>query len=118
MEPSSETSLHVSRNGDLVHRMWLQTTLPKLDGATGGGKGFGYGYCDEVGHALVENVELEIGGQRVDKHYSEWLSLWQQLSQRTEHSTGYNTMNGNVATTAPRGATNGADKAGANTTTS
>jgi len=105
----------ISRNGDLVHRMWLQTTLPKLDGANDGTNGYGYGYCDEVGHALVENVELEIGGQRVDKHYSEWLSLWQQLSQRTEHSSGYDTMIGNVATTAPRGVTTGLANSGENT---
>ena len=38
----------ISRNGDLVHRMWLQATLPNV--------GADNGYCDEVGHALINNV--------------------------------------------------------------
>ena len=92
----------ISRNGDLVHRMWLQATLPNV--------GADNGYCDEVGHALINNVELEIGGQRVDKHYAAWLNIWQQLTQRPEQATGYNTMIGNVAGTCP---VNGANAAGA-----
>jgi hypothetical protein len=26
-----------------------------------------------VGHRLLKSVELEIGGQRIDKHYADWL---------------------------------------------
>ena len=54
-------------------------------------------------------VKLE--GQRVDKHYTAWLNIWQQLTQRPEQATGYNTMTvGNVAGTCP---VNGANAAGA-----
>jgi hypothetical protein len=42
----------VSRNGDLVHRMWLQASC-----TAGNGKHVN-------GNALVDNVELEIGGQK------------------------------------------------------
>ena len=37
-------------------------------------------WTDEVGNALVEEAELEIGGQRIDKHFSEWLSIWSELN--------------------------------------
>ena len=90
----------ISRNGDLVHRMWLQSTLPNV--------GTDNGYCDEVGHALINNVELEIGGQRVDKHYAAWLNIWQQLTQRPEQASGYNTMIGNVGGTCPLNGSNAA----------
>ena len=32
------------------------------------------------GQRLLKTVELEIGGQRIDKHYSEWLYIWNELS--------------------------------------
>jgi len=83
----------ISRNGDLVHRMWLVATLPGLAEKSG--------WVDEVGHFLVKNVELEIGGQKIDKHYGEWLSVWNHLSTSRNHESGYDEMIGNVSTTAP-----------------
>ena len=41
--------------------MYLQVSLPawtSYDSTTGG-------WCDWVGHALIKNVEVEIGGQRI-----------------------------------------------------
>ena len=83
----------ISRNGDLVHRMWLLATLPALDA--------NHGWVDEVGHFLVKNVELEIGGQKIDKHYGEWLSVWNQLSTSRNHELGYDEMIGNITATTP-----------------
>jgi len=73
----------VSRNGDLVHRMWVEATV---DVATNPGT--------NVGHMLLNEVELEIGGQRVDKHYADWLQVWSELTVTSAHQNGYNTMVG------------------------
>jgi len=72
----------VSRNGDLVHRMWLQATLAAS------------GTYHVNGNALVDNVELEVGGQRVDKQYGDWMEAWSQLSTSEEHRSGLNSMLG------------------------
>ena len=32
------------------------------------------------GHSLIDEVEVEIGGQCIDKHYGEWLEIWSQLT--------------------------------------
>ena len=66
----------ISRNGDLVTNMYLEVELPAL-GNLGGEQTF---YTDEVGNALIEEVKLEIGGQEIDKHFSEWLSIWSELN--------------------------------------
>ena len=50
----------VSRNGDLVTNMVLECELPVLDGSAN--------WHAYVGHRLVEQVSLEIGGQKIDKH--------------------------------------------------
>ena len=34
-------------------------------------------------HTLVDYVELEIGGQRIDKHYGHWMEVWSELTEQT-----------------------------------
>ena len=68
----NRVSCTVSRNGDLVHKVYLEVdvkkvSLPVLPEA-------------HLGHALVKEVEVEIGGQKIDKHYSSWLQVWNELS--------------------------------------
>ena len=70
----------VSRNGDLVHRMWLQGTATTTSSSL------------NAGHGLVDNIELEIGGQKIDKHYGDWLEAWSNLTMPAGHFTGYKTL--------------------------
>ena len=57
----------VSRNGDLVGRMYV-----RVDANDG---------TDAIaGDQLIKDVTLEIGGQQIDKHTREWLQVWAELS--------------------------------------
>jgi hypothetical protein len=89
-----KVTCNISRNGDLIHRMYLQATLPSVVVPNGDEDSFRW--VDWVGHALIKNVELEIGGQRIDKHYGDWLHIWNELSQTTGHQVGYGDMVGNT----------------------
>jgi hypothetical protein len=71
----------ISRNGDLIHRIYLQAQL----GSTGTP-------VEWAGHELVKSVEVEIGGQRIDKHYADWLHIWNELTQTAGHWEGYKLM--------------------------
>jgi len=82
----------ISRNGDLIHRVYLQVGLPSVATADSGY----FRWVNWVGHALVKNVEVEIGGQRIDKHYGDWLHIWNELSQTSGRQAGYANMVGNV----------------------
>merc|ERR1711990_900657 len=82
----------VSRNGDLVHRVYLQVTLPAVTSQDNDH----FRWVNWVGHALVKNVEVEIGGQRIDKHYGDWLHIWNELTQTASKQEGYANMVGNV----------------------
>ena len=68
----NKVSATISRNGDLVSNMHLQIALPALTTTDN--------WCAEVGNALINTVELEIGGQRIDKQYGEWMHIWKELS--------------------------------------
>jgi len=60
----------VSRNGDLVHRMYLQQSFDA-------GETLSINY----GNGIVDDVELEIGGQRIDKHTGHWMETWAELTE-------------------------------------
>ena len=88
----------VSRNGDLAYRTYLQVTLPEigqtLNTATDGSV---YArWLDFPGHQLIENVEVEIGGQRIEKQYGDWMHIWCQLTMDKNQESGYNKMVGNT----------------------
>jgi len=59
------------------------------------------------GHKLLKTIELEIGGQRIDKHYSEWLYIWNELSLPVGKRDGYNVMVGANARNLSTKLTNG-----------
>ena len=86
-----KVSCTVSRNGDLMHRVYLEATLPDVTGQDSG-----FRWTNWVGHQLIKNVEVEIGGQRIDKHYGDWLHIWNELTQTAGHKEGYARMVGNV----------------------
>jgi hypothetical protein len=67
-------------------------------------------WCNSVGHAIVSSCEIEIGGSRIDKHFSEWWDVWSELSEKEERRTGlwemigkYSSATYDVAATASSG---------------
>jgi len=82
----------IARNGDLLHRMYITITLPSV--ATNGSEQFRW--LNWLGHIIVQQAEIEIGGQKIDRHYGHWLHIWNELTQTAGHQAGYATMVGNV----------------------
>jgi hypothetical protein len=76
----------ISRNGDLVTGMYLQVTLPATGADTS--------YVNNVALALIKSVEVEIGGQRIDKNYGEFMHMKNQLVLPEEKKRGYEMMTG------------------------
>ena len=54
----------ISRNGDLISRVYLQVTLPRIECSDSEDR---FRWLNWIGHTLIKNVEVEIGGQRIDK---------------------------------------------------
>jgi hypothetical protein len=74
----------ISRNGDLIHRMYLVVDLASNTNSV----------CPFFGLRLVDYVEIEIGGQKIDKHFSHWMYIWNELSLPVSKRYGYNQMVG------------------------
>jgi Major capsid protein N-terminus len=56
----------IQRNGDLIHRMYLQATLPQVALQPSDGSGAQFRWLNWIGHNLIDYVEIEIGGQRIN----------------------------------------------------
>jgi hypothetical protein len=87
----------ISRNGDLAYRTYLQVTLPEINQEMKGSSGDVYArWLDYVGEQLIAQVEVEIGGQRIDRQYGDWMHIWNQLTLSKEQQSGYYKMIGNT----------------------
>ena len=84
----SKISVTVSRNGDLLSQVWLANTVSTATGITAA-RAFSH----------IDNVEVEIGGQVIDKQYGHWMQVWTDLSNPTDKST----LLGNCAKTSVAG---------------
>ena len=71
----------ISRNGDLVSKMYLEINPAAITAGTTGTQ------TAYMGNALIKEVSLEIGGQLIDKHFREWLSAWADLTEPNPSKT-------------------------------
>lgn len=73
----------ISRNGDLIRNVHLILVLPiippfrnengEIDSLSK------FAWVRRIGYALIKSVEIEIGGELIDKHYGDWLNIWHEL---------------------------------------
>ena len=94
-----KASVTLSRNGDLVTQCVLQITVPSLSSLQpalgGGGERTGWvRYANSFAHCFVESCEVEIGGQRIDKHYSGYFEAMDELTIPEPKRIGYEKMIG------------------------
>lgn len=104
------SSVTVLRNGDLATKMYLKATIT----TSVSDPDQKWAFVRKLGHALIKNVELEIGGSKIDKQYGVWMDIWYELSHEVGQEDGYNKMVGNtpLMTTKAAGNANRGDNNG------
>ncbi len=88
------SSATISRNGDLVYRMYLEHNASLKSTASTNTLGVG----EDYGSHLMKQYELEIGGQRIDKHYGHWHSVYSRLNEMNpsgQDKTFFDRLSGN-----------------------
>jgi hypothetical protein len=78
--------------------MTLEATLPDI--TSGAVAANTVRWVNNVGHFLMRQVEVEIGGQLIDRHYDDWLEIWAQLTVPADQRLGYRWMIGQDLLTA------------------
>ena len=91
----------INRNADLMYKTYLQVTLPQIDlkatsGTFGSTSTSGFRWLNYIGHRLINQVEVEIGGQRIDRQYGDWMQIWTQLSVDQSIMPAFESLVGNT----------------------
>jgi hypothetical protein len=86
----------VNRNADLIWKTYVEVTLPDT-----GSVNWTAGAQRRLGYLLLQQIEIEIGGQVIDRHYGEWLYLWESLTADFDTSLKLDNMVGGPYSGAP-----------------
>jgi hypothetical protein len=82
---------NINRNGDLISNMYVAVNLnEKTPGSTA------WGYVSRLGHAMIRETKIEIGGSKIDEQYGDWLNIWYELTHKVGQERGYAKMIGDV----------------------
>ena len=80
----------VPRIGDLLGPLFLEVSLPAIKFTTG----IPAAYVNSIGHALIQEVAVEIGEDQIDRQTGEWMEIWTQHTVSASQRAAFNEMIG------------------------
>jgi len=94
-------SVNITRNGDLVTRMYLKIDLDQVvmnnypqDELSR--SQYLFAWVQEVGNYIVDYIQFEIGSSQIDKHYGHWMATWHDLTKDINTEPAYRALVGNI----------------------
>jgi hypothetical protein len=81
----------IPRKADLLSSLFLEVDLPVIPPMDDGTPVY---WANDIGHAMIESVSIEIGDKEIDKHTGEWLQIWSSLTTHSEKRDGFAEMTG------------------------
>jgi hypothetical protein len=91
-----KSTVTVLRNGDLATKIALRVRLNSVSQTRTAQQCMSVAWVRRLGHALLDNVECEIGGSKIDKQYGHWLDIWYELTHDVNQERGYRALIGDV----------------------
>lgn len=94
--PGGRYSVQVQRNGDLATKTCLRVRVPAVRSEVLGTSTEKIAWVRRLGHALIKDIEVKIGGMRIDYHVGVWLDIFWELTHTDEEERGYRALIGDV----------------------
>lgn len=88
----SSCSALVTRNGDLADKMYLRCKV-SLTRTSDSGK---MAFVKRLGHAMIKEVKVNIGGQNIEKMTGTWMDMNYELSRKSTCENSLNVMLGDT----------------------
>ncbi len=85
------TTANLEKTGDLISKIVLVLNLGALT------TDVKWGYVNKIGHAIIDNISITIGGSEIDRRYYDWIDIYQSITRDKSQKDNYNIMIGNVA---------------------
>lgn len=89
---------NINRLADLLWKTYIQVELPDvtINASSTSEKAVGFRWLESLGHILLRETEIHIGGTMIDRHYGLWLHIWNEMTLSAGHFNGYQNMIGNT----------------------
>jgi hypothetical protein len=81
----------VNRSGDLISKCYIKITIGEVDPNNSK-----FAWVKRLGHAILKEIDIYIGGRLIDKQHGIWLDIWYELAREGDHETAYNKLIGNT----------------------
>jgi hypothetical protein len=95
-KPGGRVSVQIQRSADLMAKTYHRTSLSALEPTNSSNFNGEVAWVRRLGHALIKNAEVQIGGSAIDKHYGVWLDIWFELTHTSSQRRGYDNLIGDV----------------------
>ena len=90
-------TVNISKNADLLSTTYLYVELPSIQQEQYTTVSKSFAWVKKIGVALINYVELEIGGVIVDRQYGDFMNIWNEITVSLGLRTSYNKMIGNTS---------------------
>ena len=89
----TKNTIIIPRVGDLISKMYLRVVVDKVIPR----ENEKFAWVRRLGHALINSVQISIGGATIDKQYGSWLDIWYELvSKNKDDQLGLRKMLGDT----------------------
>jgi hypothetical protein len=92
-------TVNIGKNADLLGMTYLYVELPNIQMEnfySNNASEKEFAWVQKVGLALINFVEVEIGGTVVDRHYGDWLNIWHEMTVSMGLKKSYDKIIGNT----------------------
>ena len=81
--------IKLSKSGDLLNNIYLDFVIPSISSNV---------FHPYLGHNIIKDIKLYIGGQLIATEYGEWIHMWRELTLKNVKQSGYNKLVGATPT--------------------
>lgn len=89
-------TVNIGKNADMMGMTYICVNLPSIQQQNFTNVNKQFAWVEKIGLALINFVEIEIGGIIIERHYGDWLNIWNELTLSSGLQTSYNKMIGNT----------------------
>ena len=85
-------TINIGKNADLINKMYLYVELPAINN----NNTIKFKWVDKIGIALINFIDIEINGNIIDRHYGDWINIWNEITINNGIRKSYNNIIGNI----------------------
>ena len=85
-------TVNIGKNADLINKMYLYIELPPINN-----NNIKFKWVNKIGIALINFIDIEINGNIIDRHYGDWINIWNEITTSNGLKKSYNKMIGNIS---------------------